>query len=55
MRIGMKRMLAALRWRREFAMEERRKDRGMELYWSGYLQAIGSVESFLRGCADGRF
>lgn len=54
MRIGVKRLLAALRWRRDFATERLRNEPEMRQYWSGYLQAIGSVESFLRGCQDER-
>ena len=54
MRIGVKRLLAALRWRRDFATERLRNEPEMRQYWSGYLQAVGSLESFLQGCQEER-
>ena len=54
MRIGVKRLLAALRWRRAFAQESQRNEPERKLFWSGYLTAIESVENFLRGCQEER-
>ena len=54
MRIGVQRLLAALRWRRAFAQESQRNEPERKLFWSGYLTAIESVEKVLRGCQDER-